>query len=384
MHGQNKFALQTAVQTVIQTAVASLWIGLCLVTPAAQGQLSNDSAQLKAALSRFPAADDNGDGRLTMEEVKTFLSSNQSRLLKRYPDADRNSDGTLSLDEVAAFLQRNRKKSSNKSNGQANAATAPKGGNKFVYKTVGKADLPIYVFGNEKGSKKPAIVFFFGGGWKNGSPKQFEEQCKYLAARGMVAATVEYRVSSRFDVKIEDCIEDAKSAMRWVRSHAVELGIDPDRIASGGGSAGGHLAACTALLDEFNSPTDSADVSCKPNAMVLFNPALAIAPDSRMTEQERKRASEVSSRSRTAMKNVSPLTYASSRQPPMIMFFGTDDSLLKGANFFMQDSEEAGNQCELVTYQGQGHGFFNRDKYQKLTMQEMDQFLVKLDWLEAR
>ena len=117
------------------------------------------------------------------------------------------------------------------------AAQAPKGGQTHIYKTVGEIKLPLYLYepaGRQPGSQSPAIVFFFGGGWKGGSPTQFEEHCKYLAKRGMVTITVEYRVSSRHDAKIEDCIADARSAMRWVRAHAKSLGIDSRRIASGG------------------------------------------------------------------------------------------------------------------------------------------------------
>ncbi len=69
------------------------------------------------------------------------------------------------------------------------------------------------------GAKAPAMVFFFGGGWTSGSPSPFEQQCKYLAGRGMAATTAEYRVASRHPVHIEHCIEDAKSAIRWVRGN---------------------------------------------------------------------------------------------------------------------------------------------------------------------
>ncbi|MEM6689984.1 MAG: alpha/beta hydrolase fold domain-containing protein [Planctomycetota bacterium] len=258
------------------------------------------------------------------------------------------------------------------------------GGKRFIYKTVGDAKLPLYVFGNAAKTQKPAVVFFFGGGWQNGSPSQFKSQCEHLAKRGMVGITVEYRVGSRYPIKVEDCVEDAKSAMRWVRANAEKLGIDPNRIAAGGGSAGGHLAACTALVEDFNASTDDLSVSAKPNAMILFNPALVVAADQRMTNSEKSRASKVESRARTSMKNISPLAFASNKQPPMIMFFGTDDLLLRGAEWFKKDSEAIGNACELITYEGVGHGFFNRDKYKKLTIKEMDRFLVKLGWLAAK
>ena len=80
--------------------------------------------------------------------------------------------------------------------------------------------------------KRPAIVFFLGGGWKSGTPAQFQEHAKHFAARGMVAISADYRVASRHDVKAAACVADAKSAIRWVREsataalHAYEVGAD--------------------------------------------------------------------------------------------------------------------------------------------------------------
>lgn len=123
-----------------------------------------------------------------------------------------------------------------------------------TYKTVGDTKLNLYVFSPSAPKNAPAIVFFFGGGWKSGTPQQFETQCRELAKRGMVAITADYRDESRHRVKPTQCVADARSAMRWVRAHSKELGVDPQRIAAGGGSAGGHLAACTAFIAEFDEP----------------------------------------------------------------------------------------------------------------------------------
>ena len=264
-------------------------------------------------------------------------------------------------------------------------AEAPHNGTKHIYKTIGEIDLPLYVFQDQQppaDDKRPAIVFFFGGGWTGGSPVQFEKQCEHFAKRGMVAVTVEYRVSSRHAVKIDDCIEDAKSAMRWVRAHADDFGIDPDRIAAAGGSAGGHLAACTAVIDKFDASSDDKAISAKPNALVLFNPALAIAWDERMPKEFRELAQQkMSGRSHAPIQDVSPLTYASTKQPPCVIFFGTDDRLLQGARLYQEDSKKAGNLCEIVTYEGQGHGFFNSGEHYDLTLAAADTFFIDCGWL---
>jgi acetyl esterase/lipase len=267
-------------------------------------------------------------------------------------------------------------------------AEAPQNGTQHIYKTIGNIDLPLYVFQNQQPqvhNKRPAIVFFFGGGWTGGSPVQFEKQCEHLAKRGMVAITVEYRVSSRHAVKIDDCIEDAKSAMRWVRAHADELGIDPKRIAAAGGSAGGHLAACTAVMEKFDASSDDKAISAKPNALVLFNPALAIAWDERMPQEVRAIVQQkMRGRSHVPIQDVSPLTYASTKQPPCIMFFGTADRLLQGAQLYQEDSTEAGNLCEIVTYDGKGHGFFNSGEHYDLTLAAADTFFIDCGWLSKK
>ncbi len=120
----------------------------------------------------------------------------------------------------------------------------------FTYTKTKQADLEMVVHyppGWKETDKRPGIVFFFGGGWENGTIKAFEPQAKYLASRGMVAARADYRVKSRHGVTPKECVDDARSAIRWIRQNAGKLGVDPDKIVASGGSAGGHIAACTTL-----------------------------------------------------------------------------------------------------------------------------------------
>ncbi|MEM7479509.1 MAG: alpha/beta hydrolase [Planctomycetota bacterium] len=333
---------------------------------------------------------------VTNSELSAQTSNSDQRLkeaLRRFPQADADRDGILTLREAKLFRNKMLEGQPNQPAGNKSGKGRIRG-DKRIYKKIAGVELPLYIFrpaNHRATSKAPAIVFFFGGGWRTGDPKQFEGQCKYLADRGMVAITVDYRVSSRHDVKIEDCVEDAKSAMRWVRSNAGDLGIDPNRIASGGGSAGGHLAACVGMVDSLNSETDDLDVSSKPNAMVLFNPGMALAMDDHIPERvarvlAEKRANKGADLLRTHgdPKVISPLAYAEKKQPPMIMFFGTKDPGLLTSKIYADVTRKAGNECRLITYEGQSHGFFNnrKEKYFDLTLQEVDKFLVSLDWLE--
>ena len=252
-----------------------------------------------------------------------------------------------------------------------------------VYKTIGDTRLELFLFtpeGHQPTDHRPAIVFFFGGGWNNGTPKQFEPHCRMLAAQGMVAITADYRVASRHQVKVVDCVRDAKSAVRWVRQNAQRLGIDPQRIAAGGGSAGGHLAAATATLPEFDEPTEDAKISSRPNALVLFNPALVLTLNG--VDLPLARTGIEASR-------VSPDEHIVKGLPPTIIFHGKADTTVPYATveLFTRKMIEAGNRCELIGFEGQTHGFFNygRGDNQMFgqTTAEMVRFLGRLGYLKG-
>jgi acetyl esterase/lipase len=252
----------------------------------------------------------------------------------------------------------------------------------LTYKTVGETKLDLFVFSQEKPTKAPAIVFFFGGGWQNGTPQQFEVQCRELAKRGMVAISADYRVASRHGVKPTACVADARSAVRWIRAHADELGIDPDRIASAGGSAGGHIAACTALIHTFDEPTEDRHVSACPNALVLFNPALVLAPlDGYDAKGFGTRVPE--DRLGTKPEKLSPAHHVVKHAPPTIIFHGKQDTTVPFDSVvaFTEIMTKLGNRCELKAYDGQSHGFFNNDRFKKETLDQTVAFLVSLGWL---
>lgn len=260
-----------------------------------------------------------------------------------------------------------------------------------VYKEIGDVKLSLFIFEPVAGPKtgRPAIVFFFGGGWTNGSPKQFEQHCRHLAERGMVAITADYRVASRHQVKPTSCVADAKSALRWVRRHADRLGIDPQRIAAGGGSAGGHLAAAIATVPGFDEAGEDTTTSCLPNALVLFNPALVLAPLDGL-EMQGFESRVGSDRMGTEPRTISPAHHVKRGAPPTIIFHGKADTTVpySTAEAFTTAMRKAGNRCELAGYDGQTHGFFNHgrgdNRMYRETVAAMDAFLVSLGYLAAR
>jgi acetyl esterase/lipase len=260
-----------------------------------------------------------------------------------------------------------------------------------TYKTIGdlKLDLTVQLPEGWKASdKRPAIVFFFGGGWTSGSPKQFENQCRYLASRGMVAVCADYRVKSRQDVKAATCVADAKSALRWIRANAAKLGIDPQRIAAGGGSAGGHLAAATATLPGLDDPADDQRVSCVPAALVLFNPALVLAP-TEGADLSGFLSYVTAERFGCEPAEISPAHHVKAGLPPTLIFHGKADTTVpySSAELFTARMKAAGNRCELVGAEGQQHGYFNfgrtDSKYAFETLTAADQFLASLGWLKG-
>lgn len=263
-----------------------------------------------------------------------------------------------------------------------------------VYKTIGDVKLKIYIYepkGHKAGAKRPAIVFFFGGGWRGGTPRQFLEHCRYLASKGMVAMTVDYRVSSRQGTKPVHCVRDGKSAVRWIRQNADRLGIDPDRVAAGGGSAGGHVAACTGTLPKYDEPDEDANVSSVPDAMVLYNPVISTAladgvvPYGGDTNETLMK--------RLGLKNPATLSpYHNIRKglPPTLVLHGKADTTVpySTAEAYVKEATKTGLRAELAGYEGMPHGFFNfggRDNKMFLaTVTRMHEFLGSLGYVKGR
>ena len=251
-----------------------------------------------------------------------------------------------------------------------------------IYKSIGQTELRLHVFSpsGEGSAQMPAIVFFFGGAWTNGTVGQFVPQSQYLAGRGMVAIVADYRVFGRHATSAFEAVADAKSAIRWVRSHANELHIDPRRIAAGGGSSGGHIALSTAVLEAFDQPGEDKKVSSKPNALVLFNPAVDTTHDTPSVLAERfgGRGAEGS-----------PLHHIHRGIPPTVIFHGKADTTVPYSDVerFCTESKKVGNQCQLFGYAEATHGFFNpsRDagRWYRETLLEMDRFLAKLGYLSG-
>jgi acetyl esterase/lipase len=277
----------------------------------------------------------------------------------------------------------------------APAADDAKPKRKFVpdqvvsYQTVKLADgktgplkLDVFYPPNHQPTDKAAcIVFFFGGGWNGGTPAQFHPHCEYLAGRGMVAISAQYRTKSSHQVEPKTCVLDGKAAIRWVRDNATKLGIDPDRLAAGGGSAGGHVAAAVAACGKLEQSAVKPETSCLPNALLLFNPVYDNGPGGYGHE-----------RVKAYWQDFSPLHNLHPQMPPTIAFFGTQDHLIPVATTqaFAARMKDLGVRYDNHLYDGQGHGFFNFGRSKKgqtdyfvETVRESDRFLQSLGFLRG-
>lgn len=246
----------------------------------------------------------------------------------------------------------------------------------IVYKQPEGKELSLHVFlpdGWKASDKRPAAVFFFGGGWAGGTPRQFYPQCVTLAGKGMVAISAEYRTKGSHKTSPKQCVEDGKSAVRWLIEHADELGIDLDRFAFGGGSAGGHVAAAIHFCKGFDAENEDKSIPTTADALLLYNPVLDNGPG----EYGHNKVKDY-------WKDFSPAHNVTKPAPPTLYMLGSRDNLIsvETAKRFEKTVQEAGGRCDLKIYEGAGHGFFNQPKYLAKTNEELCDFLESLGWIE--
>ena len=114
---------------------------------------------------------------------------------------------------------------------------------------------------------RPCVVFLHGGAWRFGLADSYARHAEYVASRGAVGVSVEYRLATEGRT-VHHCIGDCTAAVRYLREHAETLGILPDKICVCGESAGGHLALC------LGTPNIVADPLARPNYIINFNGAV--------------------------------------------------------------------------------------------------------------
>lgn len=276
-----------------------------------------------------------------------------------------------------------------------------------VYKTTTEGDLTADVYMPPKDligdHLLPALIFVHGGGWKAGTRANHHEHSRYFAARGMVVFNLTYRLipGSGGDIDLFTQVGDIRSAVRWVRAHAASYGIDPERIALVGESAGGHLAACVALIDAFDDPSENPAVSAQPNLAILLNPITDL-PRIPWFSDDAARIGELPlpiddtpiadplDETIHPARRLSPLFYAAhANQPPTLFIHGAADSVVP---FSQPESMHhallsAGHESQLISLPRTDHAFmipgYGPPDAINTSLRAMDGFLADHGYLEG-
>lgn len=261
-----------------------------------------------------------------------------------------------------------------------------------VYKRVAGRELQVDVFrppADAAREARPAIAFFHGGGWVFGRPAEFHGACRRYAQLGFVTFSFQYRLSIKPDgtyphpeITLVESVQDARSAVRWIRAHAAALGVDPQRIVVGGQSAGGQLAWSTALCDDLDEPGEDRAISPRPDALLLYSSnynTMEVWADLIMGPR------------RTEIWSVSPYHNLKAGLPPALAFHGTKDSQVPyySVQLFAARMRELGNSYTLVTVDGSDH-YLGEDNagyaryFDEPILERTDAFLREIGFMSDR
>jgi len=226
----------------------------------------------------------------------------------------------------------------------------------FTFKEINDHKLQVRVQlpdGNSR--EQPCIIFYHAGGWTGGKPVKFDQQASYFIERGYVIIQPSYRLLSKNPdangqwESPKVCIEDARSAYRWVAENAENLRIDPKKIIVAGASVGGHLAAAISLIDDHNDQNDNLSIPIEPAAMILINPVIYLCPDNYGYKRVQSNYSLYS-----------PYNHVSRKAPPTLILSGSEDRHIPPKLLweFGEDYTSYGVTCEIFIYEGMPHSFY--------------------------
>ena len=355
-------------QRCLVSALAVVLLGSLVLLGAhvAEADEAKARAKLEAKSKRFfEQYDADEDGRLSKAEYPAWLRGFFDRI-----DAD--GDGFVSREEdVAARVAMRQARSAGKNRRRVpEGVTAHRG---LPYAQVDGQKLLLDLFLPKDVSTKPALfVWIHGGGWTKGSRQGVNPMVLRLVGDGYAAASIDYRLEglASHPKQIHDC----KGAIRWLRAKAAEYGYDPDRVAVGGGSAGGHLSLLVGLSANVEALEGTvggnADERTDVRAVVdLYGPSDLLL--FRGTKARFGRGM-----SDATLKEASPLTHLTADDPPVLILHGDQDPLvpLSQSRAVKTRYDAAGLPCTLHVIEGAGHGGkpFSDDVRYELTKAFLD------------
>lgn len=230
--------------------------------------------------------------------------------------------------------------------------------------------LNVYQAQRRPSEPLPAIVAIHGGAWLHGPRVQQWWYIHEFARRGYVVFAVDYRTLPRHG--FPHCLHDVKSAVRWVRLHADEYGVDPERIYAFGASAGGHLAAFLATTDPLDGfeGDENLGASSEIGAAISLYGAVDLT---KYRDASRLNIVEIFQRwyiwhfvknsgcpeGEDPFVYASPISYARPSSKPVFFVHGESDLLVQLEQSVDAHArlQELGVPTELVLFDNRGHGF---------------------------
>ncbi|MCB1276673.1 alpha/beta hydrolase [Prosthecobacter sp.] len=250
----------------------------------------------------------------------------------------------------------------------------------IVFGTGGGRELKLDLYTPSGEGPHAAVMLVHGGGWTGGNKEAFRSMAQQFAARGFVAATIEYRLAT--EAPFPGAVEDCKAALRWLRANAATYKIDPARIGAVGGSAGGHLAGMVATTSDpaqFEGSGGNADQSSALQAVVLMGAGVDQA--TRAQESPKPIDSQLKffggtyAEKKDVYVAASPITHVSARTPPMLFIEGEFDT--PGERYIEMrkklDALQVPNR--LVIVQGGKHGCWGQNPWMMPMVEEIASFL---------
>jgi len=234
----------------------------------------------------------------------------------------------------------------------------------IVFATVEGLPLKLDAYRPELPGPLPAIIFVHGGGWVGGDKRGMEPYARYFAERGYVGFAVNYRLAPGF--KFPAQIEDVKCAVRWVRQHAAEYNVDPDRIGALGTSAGGHLVGLLGVTDGsegLEGACGDPAISSRVQAVAPYFGPMDLVELFSGTEHGAQMAMKLfgttCEASPETCRRASPIAHVSPDDPPFMLVHGTLDPVVPFEQSVSMEHalQTAGVEVELVPIEGAGHGW---------------------------
>jgi acetyl esterase/lipase len=243
--------------------------------------------------------------------------------------------------------------------------------NLFYGQAGGEKQL-LDVYGAVPTHKRPAIIFLHGGGWNSGSKDQMAQPAYGLSTQGYVCFAVGYRLVKNEATRYPAQIDDVQRAVRWIRAHSNDFGVDPAKIGVIGFSAGGHLASLLGTLDtrDNSDPTLAAYSSRVQCVVDVYGPAdftasldadpqtiagLQGTPGGRLVSDFLGQLPEA----RQNYIDASPIKHIDKKTAPFLIFHGAKDDLVPVEQSAKFDAalREAGVESRLVVFPNAGHGY---------------------------